>query len=116
MFGYLSTILLFNYHGTHRSLGGSVSWFMISYSTGFTEWLMVLLSNELLLLQQYNNYFVEINIFWAAHQMHHSSEEYNLSTALRQSALQKFTSWVSKVISSVHLSQMTAIRSLTSID
>lgn len=30
----------------------------------------------------------EINVLWAAHQTHHSSEDYNLSTALRQSAFQ----------------------------
>ncbi|XP_066279591.1 alkylglycerol monooxygenase-like [Branchiostoma lanceolatum] len=30
----------------------------------------------------------EVNILWAAHQVHHSSEDYNLTTALRQSALQ----------------------------
>ena len=28
----------------------------------------------------------EVNIFWAGHQVHHSSEEYNFTTALRQSA------------------------------
>ena len=31
---------------------------------------------------------------WAAHQVHHSSEDYNLSTALRQSVLQRYNSWV----------------------
>ena len=31
---------------------------------------------------------------WAAHQTHHSSEEYTLTSALRQSALQKYFSWV----------------------
>ncbi|XP_028624648.1 alkylglycerol monooxygenase isoform X3 [Grammomys surdaster] len=36
----------------------------------------------------------EINIIWAAHQAHHSSEDYNLSTALRQSVLQQYSSWV----------------------
>lgn len=36
----------------------------------------------------------EVNFIWAAHQVHHSSEDYNLSTALRQSVLQRFTSWV----------------------
>ena len=36
----------------------------------------------------------EINLFWAAHQVHHSSEEVNLSTALRQSTTQPLTSWV----------------------
>ncbi|XP_054162263.1 alkylglycerol monooxygenase-like [Oppia nitens] len=29
----------------------------------------------------------EMNILWAAHQVHHSSQEYNLTTALRQSVL-----------------------------
>lgn len=36
----------------------------------------------------------EINLLWAAHQAHHSSEDYNLFTALRQSVMQKYTSWV----------------------
>merc|ERR1711963_373162 len=34
-----------------------------------------------------------INVLWAAHQVHHSSEDYNLTTALRQSAFQGFGSW-----------------------
>lgn len=36
----------------------------------------------------------EVNIMWAAHQTHHSSEDYNLSTALRQSTFQIYTSWI----------------------
>ncbi|KAF7700218.1 alkylglycerol monooxygenase [Silurus meridionalis] len=36
----------------------------------------------------------ELNILWAAHQVHHSSEYYNLTTALRQSVTQQFVSWV----------------------
>ncbi|XP_041372292.1 alkylglycerol monooxygenase-like [Gigantopelta aegis] len=36
----------------------------------------------------------EVNFMWAAHQVHHSSEDYNFSTALRQSILQVYTSWV----------------------
>lgn len=35
----------------------------------------------------------EINLFWASHIAHHSSEEYNLAVALRQSATQKFFSF-----------------------
>ena len=35
----------------------------------------------------------EMNILWAAHVVHHSSEEYNLTTALRQSS-SSFFSWV----------------------
>lgn len=34
----------------------------------------------------------EVNILWAAHQAHHSSEDYNLTTALRQSVVQNYTS------------------------
>ncbi|XP_018413232.1 PREDICTED: alkylglycerol monooxygenase isoform X2 [Nanorana parkeri] len=36
----------------------------------------------------------EVNIIWAGHQTHHSSEHYNLTTALRQSFLQKYFSWM----------------------
>lgn len=36
----------------------------------------------------------EVAILWAAHQVHHSSEYYNLTTALRQSLTQQFTSWI----------------------
>ncbi|XP_077993855.1 alkylglycerol monooxygenase-like [Glandiceps talaboti] len=42
----------------------------------------------------FHRYAHEINFMWAAHQVHHSSEEYNLSTALRQSIVQRYTSWV----------------------
>ena len=42
--------------------------------------------------------FSEVNILWGAHQVHHSSEDYNLSTALRQSVIQNYTSWVSSFI------------------
>ena len=36
----------------------------------------------------------EIGAFWAAHSVHHQSEEYNLTVALRQGAFQGFVSWV----------------------
>ncbi|KAK2180527.1 hypothetical protein NP493_439g01006 [Ridgeia piscesae] len=36
----------------------------------------------------------EVNFMWAAHQVHHSSEDYNLTTALRQSVLQRYVSWM----------------------
>lgn len=36
----------------------------------------------------------EVNAFWAAHVVHHQSEEYNLAVALRQGALQGWFSWV----------------------
>ncbi|MBN3285748.1 ALKMO monooxygenase, partial [Polyodon spathula] len=36
----------------------------------------------------------KVNIMWAAHQVHHSAEDYNLTTALRQSLTQQYTSWL----------------------
>ncbi|MCM2254423.1 MAG: sterol desaturase family protein [Vicinamibacteria bacterium] len=36
----------------------------------------------------------EVNAFWAAHVVHHQSEEYNLTVALRQGALQGSFSWI----------------------
>ena len=35
----------------------------------------------------------EVNAFWAAHVVHHQSEEYNLAVALRQGAFQPAFSW-----------------------
>ncbi|WP_299729621.1 sterol desaturase family protein [uncultured Endozoicomonas sp.] len=36
----------------------------------------------------------EMNILWAAHSVHHQSEEYNLTTALRQTSTSFFSGWV----------------------
>ena len=36
----------------------------------------------------------EVNAFWAAHVVHHQSEEFNLSVALRQGAFQGTFSWI----------------------
>ena len=36
----------------------------------------------------------EVNLLWGAHSIHHSSEYYNLSTALRQSSTGVFLSWM----------------------
>ncbi|MFQ5538531.1 MAG: sterol desaturase family protein, partial [Gemmatimonadota bacterium] len=36
----------------------------------------------------------EINVLWAGHVVHHSSEEYNLAVALRQSSLHGLFTWI----------------------
>lgn len=36
----------------------------------------------------------EVNVLWAAHSVHHQSEDYNLSTALRQTASGSFLGWI----------------------
>ena len=43
----------------------------------------------------------EVNLLWAAHQVHHSSEYYNLTTALRQTATGAFTSWPFYIIMAI---------------
>lgn len=43
----------------------------------------------------------EINLLWAAHQVHHSSEYFNLTTALRQTATGAFTAWPFYVLMAV---------------
>jgi alkylglycerol monooxygenase len=42
----------------------------------------------------FHRYAHEISVMWGGHIVHHQSEEYNLSVALRQSAFQTFFSWV----------------------
>ena len=39
----------------------------------------------------------EYHLSWSAHSVHHSGEDYNLATALRQGAVQQFTSWPFKL-------------------
>jgi sterol desaturase/sphingolipid hydroxylase (fatty acid hydroxylase superfamily) len=41
----------------------------------------------------FHRYAHEINVLWGGHVVHHQSEEYNLSVALRQGAFQKFGSF-----------------------
>jgi sterol desaturase/sphingolipid hydroxylase (fatty acid hydroxylase superfamily) len=41
-----------------------------------------------------HRYSHEVNLLWAGHVVHHSSEEYNLTVALRQSSLHGLMSWL----------------------
>jgi len=41
-------------------------------------------------------YVLEIHIFWAQHQVHHSSEEFNVTVGIRQSVFQSLVGIVSK--------------------
>lgn len=40
----------------------------------------------------------EYHLSWSAHSVHHSGEDYNFATALRQGALQQLTSWPFKMV------------------
>ena len=69
---------------------------------GLTEHRNMLVINNFVQVSFYTlqtNYSVfflkEINLLWAAHQVHHSSEDLNISVSLRQSVVQQFVTWVS---------------------
>jgi len=72
--------------GIYQFLFEKYSFFTLDNSSGW-YWL------ALILLVDFAYYWAhrmshEINLFWGGHVVHHQSEEYNLSVALRQSSLQ----------------------------
>lgn len=56
-------------------------------------WLALLLGADLA-YYAYHRASHRVNFLWATHAVHHQSEEYNLTTALRQSWFTGFTSWI----------------------
>lgn len=83
---FLKTVLFFGYlylyeHHRFFSLESSVlNWVLLFLAVDFFYYWFHRLSHE-------------VNALWAAHVVHHQSEEYNLSVALRQSWLQNSFSW-----------------------
>jgi sterol desaturase/sphingolipid hydroxylase (fatty acid hydroxylase superfamily) len=67
--------------------GFSVSW------AALASWTAVFLLVDLAYYFMHR-YSHVINILWAGHVVHHSSEEYNLTVALRQSSLHGLLSWI----------------------
>ncbi|KAK7084226.1 hypothetical protein SK128_005488 [Halocaridina rubra] len=61
--------------------------FDLDWSSPFT-WIIAALGVDLG-FYWYHRATHEVSLFWAAHQVHHSSEDFNLSTALRQSIFQR---------------------------
>ena len=67
----------------------------------FTEWSMSSIPLWILALVLYDlcyywahRMYHEVNVMWASHVVHHSSEYYNLSTALRQTSTGALFGWV----------------------
>jgi len=56
-------------------------------------WAFCFLGNDFL-YYWFHRFSHEVNAGWAAHVVHHQSEEYNLTVALRQGAFQPAVSWV----------------------
>lgn len=66
--------------------------FTISPSALWAWVVMFLIDDFLYYLYHWGSH--RVNILWATHAVHHQSEEYNLSVALRQSWFTSLTSWV----------------------
>ncbi len=84
---FLKTALFFGYLHLYENYrfftldGSPLNWVLLLLTVDFFYYWFHRLSHE-------------INALWAAHVVHHQSEEYNLSVALRQSWLQNSFSWV----------------------
>lgn len=68
-------------------LGFGISW------PDLLSWTVVFVLVDFLYYWNHR-YGHEVNILWAGHVVHHSSEDYNLAVALRQSSFHSFFSWV----------------------
>ena len=69
------------FHVTTVSPRSPMAWIALLFAVDFAYYVYHLASHR-------------VNFLWATHAVHHQSEEYNLSTALRQSWFTSLTSWV----------------------
>ena len=66
---------------------------LVTYPTAWVAWLVAFLGVDFA-YYWWHRLSHEVNFLWAAHVVHHQSEDYNLAVALRQAVL---TSWTSLV-------------------
>jgi alkylglycerol monooxygenase len=67
-------------------------WFQVPSEEAWA-WVVCFLGTDFL-YYWFHRWSHEVNAGWAAHVVHHQSEEYNLTVALRQGAFQQAFSWV----------------------
>lgn len=88
--------LLFKLITTGAMLGAYVfimEHFAVIHLSGITAYIVVLILFDFCFYWAHR-YGHEINLFWGAHVVHHQSEEYNLSVALRQSWIHSFLAFI----------------------
>lgn len=68
-------------------------WRFYSFPNSIWTWLILFFGVDFF-YYWFHRYSHQINALWAAHIVHHQSEEYNLTVALRQSWFQSGFSWV----------------------
>jgi len=69
-----------------------LAWFDAS-PRGIALWITAILAWDFC-YYWFHRYSHEISVLWAAHAVHHQSEDYNLSTALRQTSSSFLFSWI----------------------
>jgi sterol desaturase/sphingolipid hydroxylase (fatty acid hydroxylase superfamily) len=78
--------------GVHFALLTAVArWALLDIEPTWWTWALLLVAGDFV-YYWFHRVHHEVRFFWAAHINHHSSEHYNLSTALRQSWTTPFTS------------------------
>jgi alkylglycerol monooxygenase len=77
----------------HDFLGGKLKDFDLTHLSPFVSWLIATLVMDCA-YYFFHRYSHEIHFLWSAHVVHHQSEEYNLSVALRQSWFQHIYSGI----------------------
>ncbi len=84
---FLKTITFFGYLYIYEH------WRFLSFSNTLYTWLLLFMGVDFF-YYWFHRYSHQINALWAAHIVHHQSEEYNLTVALRQSWFQSGFSWM----------------------
>jgi hypothetical protein len=59
---------------------------------GWVAWIVAIIAVDFI-YYWWHRWSHEVNFMWAAHVVHHSSEDYNLAVALRQSIFTAWTGW-----------------------
>ena len=91
--GLLTALLMdFGYYWIHRANHGyaqkTLLSFIVKSSNGITWYILTI---------------TEINILWAHHQVHHSSDDFSVSVGLRHGIFNNWLSWVGFVKKKQHL-------------
>ncbi|XP_074594388.1 alkylglycerol monooxygenase [Brevipalpus obovatus] len=80
---FLKSLIIVHYIYVHENLS------IFQYENSIFTWIVTLLALDFI-FYWFHRASHEINILWAFHQVHHSSEHFNLTTALRQSVFQVY--------------------------
>ena len=84
---FMKTALFFGYKYIYEH------WRVIDLPNSIWVWLLLFLGVDFF-YYWFHRTSHQVNLLWAAHIVHHQSEEYNLTVALRQSWFQGWFSWV----------------------